>query len=110
MRKLAWLLIEAVVLCSRVYDSRAEDAVLALQRDNLPLIFIFWHRHILFVIHQFHNCGARPLISLSSDGELVAAVAEEFGMNPMRGSSSKGGAPGLPGAWCAACSRKRPRC
>ena len=91
MRKLAWLLIEAVVLCSKVTVS-GRDAVLALQRDGAPLIFIFWHRHILFVIHQFRNCGARPLISLSSDGELVAAVAGEFGMDPVRGSSSKGGA------------------
>ncbi|MCU0236596.1 MAG: lysophospholipid acyltransferase family protein [Acidobacteria bacterium] len=91
MRKLAWLLIEAVVLCSKVTVS-GRDAVLALQRDRVPLIFIFWHRHILFVIHQFRDCGARPLISLSSDGELVAAVAGEFGMDPVRGSSSKGGA------------------
>jgi lysophospholipid acyltransferase (LPLAT)-like uncharacterized protein len=91
VKKLAWLLIEAVVLCSKVSIS-GRDAVLALQRDNVPLIFIFWHRHILFVIHQFRDCGARPLISLSSDGELVAAVAEEFGMDPVRGSSSKGGA------------------
>jgi len=89
--KLSWLLIEGVVLCSRV-SVEGRDAVLALKRDNVPLIFIFWHRHILFVIHQFRHCGARPLISLSSDGELVAAVAREFGMFPVRGSSSKGGA------------------
>ena len=91
VKKLAWALIEGVVLCSRV-TVEGREAVQALKRDNLPLIYIFWHRHILFVIHQFRNCGARPLISLSSDGELVAAVAGEFGMTPVRGSSSKGGA------------------
>ena len=71
---------------------QGRENIADLQKKNLPLIFIFWHRHILFVIHQFKNTGARPLISLSSDGELVAAVAEEFGMKPIRGSSSKGGA------------------
>jgi lysophospholipid acyltransferase (LPLAT)-like uncharacterized protein len=90
-KKLAKLLIEAIVFCSRVEVSGREN-IAALQNKNLPLIYIFWHCHILFVIHQFKNTGARPLISLSSDGELVAAVAEEFGMNPIRGSSSKGGA------------------
>ncbi len=90
-KKLAWLLIEGVVLCNRVVIE-GRDAVQALKRETLPRIYIFWHRHILFVIHQFRNCGARPLISLSSDGDLVAAVAGEFGMNPVRGSSSKGGA------------------
>jgi lysophospholipid acyltransferase (LPLAT)-like uncharacterized protein len=91
VKKLSWLLIEAIVFSSRVTVSGREH-IADLQGKNLPLIFIFWHRHILFVIHQFKNSGARPLISLSSDGALVAAVAEEFGMEPIRGSSSKGGA------------------
>ena len=90
-KKLAKLLIELIVFSSRVTVSGCEN-ISALRNKNLPLIYIFWHRHILFVIHQFKNTGARPLISLSSDGELVAAVAEEFGMKPIRGSSSKGGA------------------
>ena len=91
LKKLAWLFIEAIVFSSRVTIS-GREAIDGLRRQNLPLIFIFWHRHILFVIRQFKDIGARPLISLSSDGELVSAVAEEFGMKPIRGSSSKGGA------------------
>jgi len=90
-KKLAWLVIEGIAASNKIVLSGLEP-IAALKRENLPLIYIFWHRHILFVIHRFKNCGARPLISLSSDGELVAAVAEEFGMNPVRGSSSKGGA------------------
>jgi lysophospholipid acyltransferase (LPLAT)-like uncharacterized protein len=91
LKKMAWLLIEAIVFSSRVRISGPEN-IAGLQDRDLPLIYIFWHRHILFVIHQFKGTGARPLISLSSDGELVAAVAEEFGMKPIRGSSSRGGA------------------
>ncbi|MBN2400199.1 MAG: lysophospholipid acyltransferase family protein [Candidatus Aminicenantes bacterium] len=91
LKKLSWLLIEAVVASSRVTIS-GHDKITGLLNEKLPVIFIFWHRHLLFVIHQFKNSGARPLISLSSDGELVTAVAQEFGMKPIRGSSSKGGA------------------
>jgi len=91
LKKLAKLLIETIVFSSRVTVS-GHEKIVELQKQNQPMIFIFWHRHLLFVIHQFKNTGARPLISLSSDGELVTAVAEEFGMKPIRGSSSKGGA------------------
>lgn len=59
---------------------------------GMPAIYLFWHCHIFYVIHQFKNRGARPLVSLSEDGELVSGIAREFGMNPVRGSSSKGGA------------------
>ncbi len=88
---LAWLLIEGVVACNRV-TIEGGDGLRGLDQGTTPLIYIFWHRHILFVIHRFKNCGARPLISLSSDGDLVAAVAAEYGMKPIRGSSSRGGA------------------
>ncbi len=91
LKKLAKAMLHAIVFSSRVKISGQEN-IAALHRENVPLIYIFWHRHILCVIHQFKDSGARPLVSLSSDGELVAAVAEEFGMNPIRGSSSKGGA------------------
>ncbi len=91
MKKLARMLIEGIMACNRV-SVEGQDAVLALKKEGQPLIYIFWHRHILFVIHKFRDCGARPLISLSGDGDLVAAVADEFGMLPVRGSSSRGGA------------------
>jgi len=89
--KLARLLIGAVVACNRV-SVEGEEGVAGLRQGGEPLIYLFWHRHILFVIHRFKGTGARPLISLSSDGDLVSAVAEEFGMDPIRGSSSRGGA------------------
>ncbi len=91
VKKLARLLINGIVACSRVSEE-GQEAVLALKSEAQPLIYIFWHRHILYVIHKFGNRGARPLISNSSDGDLVAAVSEEFAMRPVRGSSSKGGA------------------
>ncbi len=58
-------------------------------------IFIFWHRHLLYLMFHFRHAGARPLISLSKDGELISSISKKFGMNPIRGSSSRGGARAL---------------
>ncbi len=58
-------------------------------------IFIFWHRHLLYLMFHFRHVGARPLISMSKDGELISSIAETFGMKPIRGSSSRGGARAL---------------
>jgi len=69
-----------------------QKVIQELKSQQMPIIHTFWHRHIFFTIYQFKNTGARPLISQSKDGELVSQVAIEFGMNPIRGSSSKGGA------------------
>ena len=58
-------------------------------------IFIFWHRHLLYMMFHFRHMGARPLVSLSEDGEMISSIAQRFGMNPIRGSSSRGGARAL---------------
>jgi lysophospholipid acyltransferase (LPLAT)-like uncharacterized protein len=68
------------------------EHVETLRKQKKSIIYAHWHRHIFVTIYRFRNTGARPLISLSGDGEIVSQVAVEFGMNPVRGSSSKGGA------------------
>ena len=67
------------------------ENVLDLRKRKIPIIFVIWHRHISYALYQFRNSGVRPLISLSSDGELISQIASEFGNFPIRGSSSKGG-------------------
>ncbi len=91
IRKGAKLLITALVKTSRLKIT-GYPQVQELRRQGESIIYVYWHRHILVTIHRFKNTGARPLISLSEDGEIVAQVALEFGMNPVRGSSSRGGA------------------
>jgi len=73
-------------------ETLGSENVKRLKNSGKPIIYIFWHRHIFFNIFKFRNTNARPLISFSHDGELVSQIAKEFGMNPIRGSSSKGGA------------------
>jgi lysophospholipid acyltransferase (LPLAT)-like uncharacterized protein len=91
LRKTARILITAVIKTCRMRVI-GEERVLQLRTEKTPIVYTFWHRHIFVTIFRFHKSGARPLISHSRDGEIVSQVALEFGMNPIRGSSSSGGA------------------
>lgn len=91
LRKAAKFLINAIIKTCRIHIVN-QAHIQALRENNTSIIFTFWHRHIFFTIFRFKHSGARPLISHSRDGEIVSQIAEEFGMNPVRGSSSSGGA------------------
>jgi lysophospholipid acyltransferase (LPLAT)-like uncharacterized protein len=68
------------------------EVIEEFRKRKTPIIYIYWHKHIFVTIYRFKKTGACPLISLSEDGELVSQIAIEFGMRPVRGSSSRGGA------------------
>lgn len=91
IRKAARLLITGIIKTCKL-KIRGHEYVEELRQQQVPIIYAYWHRHIFVTIYRFMNTGARPLISLSNDGEIVAQIAMEFGMNPVRGSSSLGGA------------------
>jgi lysophospholipid acyltransferase (LPLAT)-like uncharacterized protein len=83
---------------------RAEgvEALRPLWRSGRPLIYAVWHGRILLVPWlnaRFQRMeGARyvrVLASRSRDGELVAAFVRRFGLEVVRGSSSRGGAGAL---------------
>jgi lysophospholipid acyltransferase (LPLAT)-like uncharacterized protein len=91
IRKLVWLLIHLIIKSCK-FRITGFEVVEELREKSIPIIYAYWHRHIFVTIYRFKKTGARPLISLSEDGELVSQIAVEFGMNPVRGSSSRGGA------------------
>lgn len=73
-----------------------------LWRARRPLIYAVWHGRILIVpwlnARLREREGARcvrVLASRSRDGELVAAFVRRFGLDVVRGSSSRGGAAAL---------------
>lgn len=64
-----------------------------------PLLWAFWHNRLFVMASVFERyfpgrLGA-ALISQSKDGAIIAAIIEKFGIEAIRGSSSRGGARSL---------------
>jgi lysophospholipid acyltransferase (LPLAT)-like uncharacterized protein len=71
-------------------------------RYRKPVIMCFWHNRILGITlchMRKYPHGKRPgvtvLTSPSKDGEIIAGVAQGFGMGSVRGSSSRRGSTAL---------------
>lgn len=60
---------------------------------NRTYIFAIWHQNLVGGILAHSNPGDKftMIISESKDGELVAVTCEQFGHEPARGSSTRGG-------------------
>lgn len=56
-----------------------------------PSVVAFWHGTMLPVWKYFGKIGAIGLVSQSKDGETLCRLISKWGVNPIRGSSSKGG-------------------
>lgn len=63
-------------------------------RSGGRVLLCTWHQHFFAAIRHFQNYrDFKPalMISRSSDGEIIAGVAEKSGWHTVRGSSSRGG-------------------
>lgn len=88
--KLGWLLIlllgklNFIKLVGRHYIDK-------LLKNKVPLIFVLWHGRILIPIYVHRNEGIIPMVSLHSDGEMIAQALHKLGYQTVRGSSTRGG-------------------
>jgi lysophospholipid acyltransferase (LPLAT)-like uncharacterized protein len=81
------------------YDLRNPSGSLAAALEA-PVIFAIWHNRLALclMLYRRYVQRARParklaaLVSASRDGGLLARVLEHFGVQPVRGSSSRRGA------------------
>jgi len=64
-----------------------------------PSIWAFWHNRLFLTAHMFRSFFPRhrgaALASVSKDGEIISALIERFGVQAVRGSSSRRGAAAL---------------
>lgn len=74
---------------------REEAAVAPLWQAGAPAIYATWHGRILLLPYLYGGRRACVLASRSRDGEIVARFVSRFGLEPVRGSSSRGGAEAL---------------
>ena len=73
------------------------------QKDFGPAIYCVWHNRLalcLKVYFTFGRCrhraaGLAAMVSASKDGAFLAAILERFGVQPVRGSSSRRGGQAL---------------
>jgi lysophospholipid acyltransferase (LPLAT)-like uncharacterized protein len=78
------------------------DGIRAHWASGRPVIYAVWHGRLLMMAwanaRLRRTAGARPvtvLASRSRDGDLVAAYVGRFGLEAVRGSSSRGGTAAL---------------
>ncbi|MCX8065411.1 MAG: lysophospholipid acyltransferase family protein [Candidatus Hydrogenedentes bacterium] len=82
-------------LCEwRIYDKEFFTYTLEIEKK---VIIAFWHEHMAFGAHIFQGTNYHTLTSFSYDGELASRVVRKFGLETVRGSSSKGGSDALRG-------------
>jgi len=62
-----------------------------LEESGQGFIYAFWHARQAFLPYLHAVDAIHPLISRSKDGEIIARVCRRFGLEPARGSSSRGG-------------------
>lgn len=63
--------------------------------DTPQYIIAFWHAHLLLMLHCRFRTPISVMISRSKDGEYIARVFDWFGVDAIRGSTSRGGSQAL---------------
>jgi len=100
----AWLAAAAVRLLGATLRLRVAgvERLRPLWASGRPVIYVVWHGRILMLpwahrrLRRAHGAPAvSVLASRSRDGELAVRYAARFGVEAVRGSSSRGGAAAL---------------
>ena len=95
-------LIESVISCTLRIRWHDHSGMVAGKLPG-PVIFCLWHNRLAlcmlawrrYIRRRHPGAGLAALISASKDGALLAATLEQFGVQPVRGSSSRRGAQAL---------------
>jgi lysophospholipid acyltransferase (LPLAT)-like uncharacterized protein len=103
-RLVAWLIWAVVNTISATVRYRIHDSGGFLKRDEVQQsIFCIWHNRLALCVKLYYNIGQKRadapglagLVSASRDGALLSAIFQRFGVQPVRGSSSRRGAQAL---------------
>jgi hypothetical protein len=103
-RLAAWLLWALFNLVSATLRYRVNDPHHFMTRKDIrQVIFCTWHNRLALAMKMYYAFGLRnhqvpglaALVSASKDGAFLTAILERFGVQPVRGSSSRRGAQAL---------------
>ncbi len=94
---LGWVLLNIYSRTCRLAIAQGSDVIEDVRTGDRPVLVAFWHDSLLllapFLFHRLHRSG-RPLtllVSQSRDGELGTRILKHWRLDPVRGSSSRGG-------------------
>ncbi|MGO8926706.1 MAG: lysophospholipid acyltransferase family protein [Limisphaerales bacterium] len=102
-RALGWVVANAMRLLTATLRYRVNGGRGPAELPDEPVIFALWHNRLALCMKVYESF-VRPekqqdhlaaLISASKDGALLAAILQHFGVQPVRGSSSRRGAQAL---------------
>jgi lysophospholipid acyltransferase (LPLAT)-like uncharacterized protein len=97
---LAWIITQIMRLLARTLRYRVQGGCGTSDFPDEPVIFALWHNRLCLCMKVYERF-VRPhhrheqlaaLISASKDGALLAGVLQNWGVQPVRGSSSRRGA------------------
>jgi lysophospholipid acyltransferase (LPLAT)-like uncharacterized protein len=66
-----------------------------LNRCGRPFIGAFWHSRLLYMPYYFSSPDHCAIISQHKDGEIAAQIVARFGVQVVRGSTTRGGSAAL---------------
>src|SRR4051812_46439106 len=90
----AWLVsVVGRVVTATLRLEWKDESGLREKPETQPVIFCLWHNRlaISMVVHRRHPQKLAALVSASKDGALLAAILRTFGVEQVRGSSSRRG-------------------
>ena len=93
---IGWCLIQLLAKTWR-WQIHGIEHFTKLEKENIPVIYAFWHGRILPATYLWRNRGIVVLTSENKDGEYIAHVIHRFGYGSSRGSSSRGAVKGTIG-------------
>ena len=97
----SWLIVHLGTLVFRLWFATCRVKIIGapLHRRYIlgpdPVVGATWHRNAIFLVWFFRKVHPMIMFSRSRDGELIARFAQQLGVIPARGSSSKGGSEAL---------------
>ena len=93
---LASLLIRFLAMTMRIayinFDKIQND-----WQNSKNVIIAFWHGRLMMMPHVYRGRGISILVSQHRDGELIARTVRNFGIDSVRGSSTRGWLGGVKG-------------
>lgn len=87
--------LASALLATVRFSTQHRERFDRLVEADQPVLYAIWHGRLLPLTYFHRHRGIAALISYSADGEYIARIVAGWGYEPLRGSTSRGGAGAL---------------